>query len=158
DWSTPYQNSYSAGWGHRFNAEWALDMNAIYAQGRNQYRYWNFRGRNSGSNPATTAAQENFFTTDGKTEYVSFQTSLKARKRNLDMVFNLNLSRARGTQDTGASADESGTVDIFSGGNRRFTGPDPSDNPLCGTAGGPTCATERQEFGPISGDQLIWLS
>lgn len=158
DWRTPHQRSFSVGWGHQFNNEWAMDLNGVYSRGYNQYRYWNLRGRNSGWPAFTTAAQENFFVTDGRSEYASIQTQFRGRTKNMDMVLNLNFSKAYGTQDSGASADESGTLDIFSGGNRRFTGPDPSLNPLCGTPGGPICVTESQEFGPVSGDQTIWFS
>jgi hypothetical protein len=111
--------------------------------------------------PATSAAQEVYFTTDGESQYTSLQGQLRAQKPKYSLVFNVNFSRAEGAQDSGASADESGTIDIFSGGNRRFTGA--GSNPYCnsatphGDAGtfvtGPICS---DEFGPISGDQTVW--
>ncbi len=158
DWDVPFVRTYSVGWGHRFSTNWSFDTNALYSRGERQYRIWDVRGRNTGSEPASTAGREYFFLTDGKTEYGALQTQVRGRTERLDLTFNLTLSKAEGTQDSGASADESGTLDIFSGGNRRYTGPDPATNPLCGTPDGPTCVTEASEWGPISGDQTVWMS
>ena len=169
-WKTPATRSWSLGWGHRFTQDWAMDLNAIYADGYHQYRLWDVAGtpggsRNTGIVPATTASREQYFMTNGRTEYTSLQGQLRAQKPKYSVVFNLNLSRAEGSQDSGASLPPSGTVDIASGGNRRFTGaasfnqfcnePTPHGDPSL-YAAGPTCVGD--EWGPISGDQTIWAT
>ena len=159
DWQTPEISTLSVGWGHRINNAWSVDTNAIYSEGRNQYRLFDVRSfDNSGLLPGSPAALEIFFVTNGKSEYQALQSQLRGRSRKYDVTVNLTVSESRGTQDSGASANESGTFDIFSGGNRRFTGADPSLNPACNTAGGPICVTEADEWGPISGDQTVWAS
>ncbi len=159
DWKTPVINTLSLGWGHRINNNWSVDTNAIYSEGSRQYRWLDVRSfDNSGLLPGSPAAIEIFFVTNGRSEYSALQSQLRGRSRKYDLTFNLTVSESRGTQDSGASANESGTLDIFSGGNRRFTGADPADNPACGTPGGPICVTEADEWGPISGDQTVWAS
>lgn len=158
NWQLPSTRSLSLGWGHRFNNNWSVDTNAIYSKGYDQLSIWDVRGRNSGVSPASAAGREFFLTTDGISEYKALHTQVRGRTKNLDLTFNLTLSEAEGSQDLGASAIESGTLDIFSGGNRRYTGPDPSVNPLCNTPGGPICNSRDDEFGTISGDQTVWAS
>ncbi|MDH3284978.1 MAG: hypothetical protein OEQ13_09570, partial [Acidobacteriota bacterium] len=163
DWEFPEKKTLSIGWGHRFDSQWALDLNFVHSDGTNQPRFLDIRQDgvstwNTGIDPSSGALREQFLVTDGKSEYNSLQGQVRGRTANLDLLVNVNLSRAEATQDLGASAGESGTQDIASGGNRRYTGANPADNPLCNTPGGPICVTEAAEWGPVSGDQFIWGS
>jgi len=153
DWKTPYTSAFSVGWGHSFSPRLALDLNAIWRRGFHQLTRQSFRGRQSGRHapfpagaidPNTGLAEypgiADFFTTDGKADYRALQGSLKGRFTNLDFVWNVNISRAAGTQDSGGTAPtDGGPIDIFEGGNIRFTGGDIND-----------------EWGLISGDQRFY--
>ncbi len=137
-WEMPATRSYSLGWGHKFNQDWAMDLTALYADGYHQYHRWDVRGtpggtRNTGIVPATTAARESYFNTNGRSEYTALEGQLRAQKPKYSLIFNVNLSRAEASQDIGASADESGTIDIFSAGNRRYTSSG-NVNPYCNSS------------------------
>ena len=151
DWRTPYTSSFSVGWGHSFSPSLVLDTNVVYRRGYRQIMNPAFAGLNSGRDapfpvvvdPLTgTASYPGFvflLTSDGKSEYLSLQTSLKGRYKNFDFAANLNLSRAEGTQDTGTTYSTGGAADIFQGGNIKFTG-----------------GNIDSEWGQISGDQLLY--
>jgi hypothetical protein len=151
DWKTPYTSAVSVGWGHTFSTRLALDTNLIYRRGFHQLFRQSIRGRNSGNEApfpvvldpnlgSIYPGQTEFFTTDGKSQYVSLQMGLKGRWPNFDFGVNLNLSQALGTQDNaGTAPTDGGPIDIFEGGNIRFTGGDVDG-----------------EWGRISGDQTLY--
>ena len=154
DWSSPYTSSYSVGWGHAFNDRLGFDTNLIYRRGFHQMRWESFQGINSGRDapwPAVTDPNTGIatypggltiLTSDGKSEYLSLQLSARGRYPKFDFGATLNLSEATATQDAGGtgffSADE-GPIDIFDGGNIKFTGGDVDS-----------------EWGRVSGDQALY--
>jgi len=142
DWKTPYTSATSFGWGHIFSPRLALDTNLIYRRGFHQMRRQDYRGRNGARQAPNSGGALILFTTDGKSEYLALQTSLKGRFPNFDFGVNLNLSQALGTQDLGGtSPTDGGPIDIFEGGNIRYTGGD-----------------INKEWGAVSGDQFFFAN
>ncbi|MBI3450749.1 MAG: TonB-dependent receptor, partial [Acidobacteria bacterium] len=165
DWKTPYTSAFSIGWGHVFSPRLALDTNLVYRRGFHQLYRQSWRGRNSGryspfpvdldpnGNPivdpnsgrapgSSFEGLADFFTTDGKSQYISLQTGVKARYPSFEFGINLNLSQALGTQDNaGTGPTDGGPVDIFEAGNIRFTG-----------------GNINSEWGRISGDQFLYVN
>jgi len=148
DWKTPYTSAYSVGWGHVFTPRLSIDSNLIYRAGFHQLTRQSYRGRNSGrespfpfdNTGGGYTGISDFFTTDGKTQYIALQESIKGRWPNFDFGVNVTLSQALGTQDNGGTGPtDGGPVDIFEGGNIRFTG-----------------GQIDSEWGKISGDQFLY--
>ncbi|HZE89747.1 MAG TPA: hypothetical protein VE404_09370, partial [Verrucomicrobiae bacterium] len=161
DWKTPYVSAFSVGWGHVFSPRLALDTNLVYRRGFHQLTRQSFRGRQSGRVspfPVDTDPNGNvlldpngnpnyggtadFFTTDGKSQYISLQTSLKGKFPRFEFGLNLNLSQALATQDNaGTGPTDGGPTDIFEGGNIRFTG-----------------GNIDSEWGKVTGDQFLYMN
>ncbi|HXI04200.1 MAG TPA: TonB-dependent receptor [Candidatus Saccharimonadales bacterium] len=142
DWRTPYTSSYSVGWGHIFTPHLTLDTNLIYRRGFHQLRRQDYRGRNTGRQAPNAGGAMVLFTTDGKSEYVTWQAALRGRFPSLEFGINLNISQALGTQDNaGTAPTDGGPIDIFDGGNIRYTG-----------------GSVDKEWGRISGDQTFYTS
>jgi hypothetical protein len=154
DWSSPYTSSFSLGWGHAFNNMLILDTNLIYRRGFHQIRWESFSGRSSGREapwPAVTDPNTGIatypggltvLTSDGKSEYMSLQLSVRGRYPRFEFGASLNLSQALATQDAGSTGffgSDGGVIDIFDGGNIKFTGGDVDS-----------------EWGRVSGDQAIY--
>ncbi len=140
DWKTPYTSAFSFGWGHTFSPRLAVDTNLIYRRGFNQLRRQDYRGRRGAREAPNSGGALILFTTDGKTEYVALQTALRGRWPNFDFGINVNVSQALGTQDNaGTIPTDGGPLDIFEGGNIRYTG-----------------GNIDKEWGKISGDQAFY--
>jgi len=148
DWKTPYTSAYSVGWGHIFTPRLSLDSNFIYRRGFHQLSRQSYRGRQSGRESPFPfdptgggyGGISDFFTTDGKSQYIALQESVKGRFPNFDFGINVTLSQALGTQDSGGTAPtDGGPIDIFESGNIRFTG-----------------GSIDSEWGRISGDQYLY--
>lgn len=140
DWKTPYTSAFALGWGHTFSPRLALDTNFVYRRGFHQLRRQDYRGRNGEREAPNNGGALILFTTDGKSQYMSLQMSLKGRWPNFDFGVNANVSQAMGTQDNaGTIPTDGGALDIFEGGNIRFTG-----------------GNVDTEWGRISGDQVFY--
>lgn len=151
DWKTPYTSSFSVGWGHAFSSKLTLDTNVLYRRGYRQVFNPALAGRESGrdapfpvvvdstTGTATYPGFLHLITTEGKSKYVSLQSSLKGHYTNFDFGVNVNVSKATGTGDTGTTYTSGGAFDLFPGGNIKFTGGDIDS-----------------EWGRISGDQTYY--
>jgi len=150
DWKTPYTSAFSLGWGHQFRPGLVLDTNLVYRRGFRQPFSPGFAGRATGRDapfpvvvdPNTGTAQYPGFvgiiSSEGKSQYVALQTSLRGRSAKFDFACNLTLSEATGTQDLGGTLTTTG-FELFPTANIRWTGGDIDS-----------------EWGRVSGNQTLY--